>query len=92
MKLRSSAIKNSHLIGSLCAAVLSFTSLSSSAALTGVLPSTPGGADWQAVYDSEINVTWVSDASLSATMNFGVSGAIFHQVIFSLGTAPEYEP
>jgi hypothetical protein len=30
-------------------------------------------------------------ASLS-TMNFGVSTASFPQVIFSLGTAPEYEP
>jgi hypothetical protein len=57
-----------------------FMTLSARAALIGVLPATPGGTDWQAVYDADINVTWVSDASLGATMNFGVSG------INSIGT------
>ena len=34
------------------------------ASLTGVLPSTPGGTDYQAYYDDQLNITWTANANL----------------------------
>ena len=34
------------------------------ASLIGVLPSTPGGTDYQAYYDDQLNITWTADANL----------------------------
>jgi len=42
------------------------------AALHGRLPVTPGGTDYQAYYDDDLNVTWVADGRLAATMTFGL--------------------
>lgn len=58
-----------------CAAALAFAvSASASAALIGRLPATPGGTDYQAYYDTGLNITWLADANLAATDSFGVSG------------------
>jgi len=59
-------------------------SLNASAALTGILPLTPGGSDYQAYYDDIIDVTWLADANFASSENFfittidqgGVTGGI----------------
>jgi hypothetical protein len=44
------------------------------AALIGVDALTPGGTDYQAVYDTDQNITWLQNAKLATTNTFGVSG------------------
>ncbi len=68
-------MKKSHMAGALCASVFVMTT-SADAALTGVLPATPGGTDWQAVYDDDLDVTWIADAGLSMSMSFGIGDII----------------
>lgn len=67
-------MKKSPLLGALCAVLFTFVTMPVNALLLGLLPATPGGADWQAAYDVDRNVTWVANANLAATTNFGVSG------------------
>jgi hypothetical protein len=43
-------------------------------ALLGRAALTPGGTDYQAYYDSVLNITWLADANLAATNQFGVEG------------------
>ncbi|HHQ13394.1 MAG TPA: hypothetical protein ENK16_00045 [Chromatiales bacterium] len=43
------------------------------AALIGILPATPGGTDYQAYYDEDIDVTWAADANLFVTQSFGLT-------------------
>lgn len=43
------------------------------AELLGRLPATPGGSDYQAYYDTELDITWLADASLAQSNTFGVS-------------------
>ncbi|HET9063305.1 MAG TPA: hypothetical protein VFO62_08460 [Candidatus Binatia bacterium] len=40
--------------------------------LLGRLPATPGGTDYQAYYDTVLDVTWLANASLARTETFGV--------------------
>jgi hypothetical protein len=54
-------MKKSRLLGAVCAAFISFTSMPSHAALIGALPITPGGTDYQAVYDTDLDLTWLAD-------------------------------
>lgn len=42
------------------------------AELLGRLPATPGGNDFQAYYDSDLDVTWLGDANLAQSNTFGV--------------------
>jgi hypothetical protein len=49
-------------------------SLTTHAALLGRLPSTPGGSDYQAYYDTALNITWLANANLAKSNPFGVSG------------------
>lgn len=70
----------------LAGVVLGLTAVSSSIAapisghgtwettLQGRLPLTPGGTDYQAYYDTDLNITWTADTNLSATNTFGVAG------------------
>ena len=44
------------------------------AALLGRAPLTPGGTDYQAYYDSDLDITWLANANLAATNSFGVAG------------------
>ncbi len=68
-------MNKSHLIGALGAVMCTFITLSSQAALIGVLPASPPiGTDWQAVYDDDRNITWIVDANLAASNAFGVAG------------------
>jgi len=54
--------------------ILSLATATSHAALLGRAPLTPGGTDYQAYYDDELNITWLADANLAATNTFGVAG------------------
>ena len=38
--------------------------------LTGVLPTTPGGTNYQAYYDSATNLTWLANANVNGQMNW----------------------
>ncbi len=62
--------------------------VSAEAALLGRLPATPGGTDYQAAYDDVLDITWVTDASLSG------SGTWEEQLAwadgFSLGGAKDW--
>jgi hypothetical protein len=42
----------------------------SQAALLGRLPATPGGTDYQAVYDSTQNISWTANANLASTSGY----------------------
>lgn len=42
--------------------------------LQGRLPVTPGETDYQAYYDTDLNVTWVADANLAATLGYSIAG------------------
>lgn len=56
------------------ALVVLLTGTAAQAALLGRAPLTPGGTDYQAYYDTAFDVTWLADANLAATVDFGVSG------------------
>lgn len=58
------------------ASLLSLSALSSSAqaSLLGRLPVTPSGSDYQAYYDTVLNITWLANANLAASETFGVAG------------------
>lgn len=56
----------------LVALVVSLTAATSHAALLGRLPMTPGDDDYQAYYDTVLNVTWLTDANLATTNTFGL--------------------
>jgi hypothetical protein len=58
-------MKKSHLIGILCAAASSSITAPSHAALSGRLPLTPGGTDYQAYYDDQLDITWTEHASIN---------------------------
>jgi len=60
-------MKKSNLFGALCVAGLSLVTLPSQAALVSVL----GG---QAASDTDLGITWIANANLADTMDFGVSG------------------
>ncbi len=40
---------------------------SANAALTGILPATPGGTDWQAYYDDQLDITWLGNANVNGS-------------------------
>lgn len=63
------------LLGAICVCVFALISTSSNAALVSRL----GG---QAVYDTDLNITWIADANLVASNTFGLSTGV------SLGTHP----
>jgi len=53
------------LLGTVCAVLFSFITVSANATLHGRLPLTPGGTDYQAAYDTVLDITWVTNATLS---------------------------
>lgn len=55
----------SFLFGTVCAAILNLFTMSSHAALSSVL-------NGQAVYDDDLDITWVADANLAASNTFGL--------------------
>jgi hypothetical protein len=52
---------------------LCFAAVTAQAALLGRAALTPGGTDYQAYYDDVLNITWLADANLAATNDFGVA-------------------
>lgn len=60
-------------MGALGAVLSTFITLSANPALIGVLPATSGGTDWQAAYDNDRDISWVANANLADTMDFGVT-------------------
>jgi hypothetical protein len=60
----------SRLFSAMCAALFTFVAMSSHAALVGRLPLTPGGTDFQAAYDTMLDITWVTNGGLSGARNW----------------------
>jgi hypothetical protein len=58
----------------LAGVLLSLMATTSGAALLGRAPLTPGGTDYQAYYDTVLNITWLADPNFAATNFFGVTG------------------
>ena len=56
------------------ALTLCLATITAQGALLGRAALTPGGTDYQAYYDDALNITWLADANLALTNNFGVSG------------------
>lgn len=54
---------------------------SSQAMLLGRMPTTSGGTDFQAYYDDVLAITWLADANLPATYNFGLSRDNYYQYL-----------
>lgn len=52
---------------------LCFAAVTAQAALLGRAALTPGGSDYQAYYDDVLNITWLADANLADTNDFGVT-------------------
>ena len=65
------------LLGAACACAFTLATATVQAALLGRLPATPGGTDYQAYYDTTLNITWLADANLAASNTFGTSGCDF---------------
>lgn len=59
-------MKKSRLLCLICAGVFPLIAPTSQANLIGVLPATPGGTDYQAYYDTEADLTWLTDANANA--------------------------
>lgn len=53
---------------------LCLATVTAQAALLGRAALTPGGTDYQAYYDDVLNITWMADANLADTNDFGVTG------------------
>ena len=68
-------MKRSHLVGALGAMLSTVITVSAHAALIGVLPATSGGTDYQAYYDTDLDITWLADANLAASNTFGIGTA-----------------
>ena len=60
-------MKKSRLLGAVCTCVLTFVGATANAALVSRL----GG---QAVYDTDLDITWIADANLAASNTFGTAG------------------
>jgi hypothetical protein len=64
-------MSKSHIIGALSAVVFSFISMLSHASLTGILPATAGGTDWQAFYDDQLDISWTANANINGLDTWG---------------------
>jgi hypothetical protein len=71
-------MKKSRISSVLSIVLFSFITLTSEAALIGVLPTTPGGTDYQAYYDDVADLTWLADANPTA-------GSVYDTIIPGTG-------
>jgi hypothetical protein len=63
--------KQKQLAGVLCAGIFSLGMTgAANAALIGRLPATPGGSDWQAYYDDQLDITWAANANINGALNW----------------------
>lgn len=53
------------LIGAVYLGILSLCTTSATAALIGRLPATPGGTNYQAYYDDQLNISWARDVNVN---------------------------
>ncbi len=53
---------------------LCLATMTAQASLSGRAPLTPDGTDYQAYYDTVLDITWLADANLASTNTFGVLG------------------
>jgi len=60
----------SHLLGAMSAVLLAFITVPANAALLGRLPVIPGGSDYQAYYDDQLDITWAANASITSVNNW----------------------
>jgi len=60
-------MKRLQLIGALGALLSTFITASAHAALVGVLPATVGGTNYQAYYDTQLNITWAANANINGS-------------------------
>ena len=51
--------------------LLCIASVGAQASLLGRAPLTPGGSNYQAYYDTALDITWLADANLAASNTFG---------------------
>lgn len=59
-------MKNKNTYTAFCTFILSLGfAITAQATLEGRLPATPGGTDYQAYYDTDLDITWATDAGLS---------------------------
>lgn len=49
---------------------LCLATVTAQAALLGRASLTPGGTDYQAVYDTDLNITWLADANYAQTSGY----------------------
>ena len=63
-------MKQQTLTGALCAGLFALGTSTANAALIGVLPATPGGTDWQAYYDDQLNITWAANANINGAASW----------------------
>lgn len=49
---------------------------SANAALLGRVPATPGGSDYQAYYDTGLNITWLADANYAKISGYSNNGGL----------------
>ncbi len=66
--------------GMLAGLALLVVGSSAQAALLGRVPLTPGGTDYQAYYDTDLDITWVADANLAKRNAFGLYGIVNGQM------------
>jgi hypothetical protein len=52
------------------ALLMAVAGLAQADTLTGVLPTTPGGANYQAYYDATTNLTWLANADMNGVMTW----------------------
>lgn len=60
-------MKKLRLINAFGICVFILMTTSTNAAFVGRLPSTPGGIDYQAYYDDQLNITWLAEADAFST-------------------------
>ena len=70
-------MKKSHLLGMVCIAILSLSCISANAALVGRLPLTSGGIDYQAFYDTDLDITWRRNAGHSEGTKYWADAVAF---------------
>jgi len=70
-------MKKQALAGALCAGIFSLGMIGAAdAALLGRLPTTPGGTDYQAYYDTTLDITWLADANYAQTSGYDADGGM----------------
>jgi hypothetical protein len=63
-------MKKSQLLSAVSAVLFALLNKSANPSLVGRLPLTPGGTDYQAAYDTVLDITWLTDADLSGRFNW----------------------